>query len=101
MLCRDTNQARGVSSWLNAGRNRKYNERGKARRVSKAKAAKAAKRTAAKAKPKSVPVKKAARKLKPPVAPAVETVVESAAVEMIEQPAPLTFAEVEEIRKAS
>jgi hypothetical protein len=65
------------------------------------KAAKPAKRTVAKAKPKSAPVKKAARKLKPPVAPAVETVVETAAVEMIEQPAPVTVAEVEEIRKAS
>jgi hypothetical protein len=73
--------------------------RGKARKVSKA--AKAAKRTVAKAKPKSAPVKKAARKVKPPVAPVVETVVETAAVEMIEQPAPVTVAEVEEIRKAS
>ena len=71
-------------------------KRGKAR-----KAAKAAKRTAAKAKPKPAPVKKAARKLKQPVAPVVETV----AVEVIEQPAPgvITVTEVEEteVRKAS
>ncbi len=74
-------------------------KRGKARRVSKA--AKAAKRIVAKAKAKSRPVKKAARKVKPPVAP----VVENAAVEMIEQPAPDvitgTEAEETEIRKAS
>ena len=69
--------------------------RGKARR---AKAAKAAKRTIAKAKPKGAPVKKAARKI---VAPVVETI----AVEVIEQTAPgvVTVTEVEEteIRKAS
>jgi hypothetical protein len=60
--------------------------RGKARKVAKAKRA---------------PVKKATRKLKQPVAP----VVESVAVEVIEQPAPgvITVTEVEEteIRKAS
>jgi len=68
--------------------------RGKARR---AKAAKATKRTVAKAKPKRPPVKKVARKT---VAPAVETAV----VEVVEQPAPgITVTEVEEteIRKAS
>jgi hypothetical protein len=53
-------------------------KRGKARRVSKA----ATKRTVAKAKPKHAPVKKTARKVKQPVAPVVETV----AVEVIEQP---------------
>ena len=55
----------------------------------------------AKAKPKRAPVKKAARRIKAPVAPVVETV----AVEVIEQPAPdvITVTEVEEteIRKAS
>ena len=67
-------------------------KRGKARRV--AKAAKATKRTVAKAKPKPAPVKKAARKVKQPVTPVVETV----AVEVIEQPAPgvITVTEVEE-----
>jgi hypothetical protein len=48
------------------------------------KARKAAKRTVAKAKPKRTPVKKVARKVKRPVTPVVETV----AVEVIEQPAP-------------
>ena len=71
-------------------------KRGKSRKV-----AKTAKRTVAKAKPKPAPVKKATRKVKQPVAPAVETV----AVEVIEQPAPgvITVTEVEEteIRKAS
>jgi hypothetical protein len=69
--------------------------RGKARRVSKVTArGKATKRTVARAKPKRAPVKKAARKVKQPVAPAVETV----AVEVIEQPAPgaITVSEVEE-----
>jgi hypothetical protein len=64
--------------------------RGKARKV--AKAAKATKRTA---KPKPAPVKKAARKVKKAVAPVVET----AAVEVIEQPVAVT--EAEEMRKAS
>jgi hypothetical protein len=67
---------------------------GKARKAAQAK-------TAAKAKPKRTPVKKAARKVKQPVAPVVETV----AVEVIEQPAPgvITVTEVEEteVRKAS
>ena len=56
--------------------------RGKARKLSKA--AKATKRTVAKAKPKPAPVKRAARKVKQPIAAVVETV----AVEVIEQPAP-------------
>jgi len=69
-------------------------KRGKARKAAQAK-------TVAKAKPKRAPVKKAARKVKQPVAPVVETV----AVEVIEQPAPgvITVTEVEEteVRKAS
>ena len=73
--------------------------RGKARKPSKA--AKATKPTAAKAKPKPAPVKKVARKVKQPVTPVIET----AAVEMIEQPPPdvITVTEVEEteVRKAS
>ena len=75
--------------------------RGKARKVGKAARGKVTKRTVAKAKPKPAPVKKAARKVKQPVAPVVETAV----VEMVEQPAPdvVTVTEVEEteIRKAS
>ncbi|MGA8697507.1 MAG: hypothetical protein WB689_27470 [Xanthobacteraceae bacterium] len=71
-------------------------KRGKARKV-----AKAAKRTVARAKPKHAPVKEVARKVKQPVAPLVETV----AVELIEQPAPsvITVTEVEEteVLKAS
>jgi hypothetical protein len=72
-------------------------KRGKARKA--AKAAKAPKRTVASAKPKRATVKKAARKVKQPVALVVETV----AVEVIEQPAPgvITVTEVEETRKAS
>jgi methionyl-tRNA synthetase len=72
-------------------------KRGKARKA--AKAAKAPKRTVAKAKPKRAPAKKVARKVKRPVAPVVETV----AVEVIEQSAPgvITVTEVEETRKAS
>ena len=67
-------------------------KRGKARKI-----AKAAKRTVARAKPKPAPVKKAARKVKQPVTPVVETV----AVEVIEQPAPgvITVTEVEETRQ--
>ena len=70
-------------------------KRGKSRRASKA--AKATKRAVAK--PKRAPVKKAARRMKQPVTPAVETV----AVEVIEQPAPgvITVTEIEETRKAS
>ena len=71
-------------------------KRGKARKV-----AKTAKRAVASAKPKRAPVKKAARKVKQPAAPLVETV----AVEVIAQPAPgeTTVTEVEEteVRKAS
>jgi hypothetical protein len=54
-------------------------KRSKARKV-----AKTAKRAVAKAKPKRAPVKKAARKVKRPVAP----VVEAFTGEVIEQPAP-------------
>jgi hypothetical protein len=73
--------------------------RGKARKVAKSARGKATKRTVASAKPKPAPVKKAARKVKRPVAPVVETV----AAEVIEQPAPgvITVTEVEETRKAS
>jgi hypothetical protein len=71
-------------------------KRGKARKA--AKASKATKPTVAKAKPKPAPAKKAARKVKQPVTPVVETV----AVEVIEQPAPgVSVTEVEETRKAS
>jgi hypothetical protein len=52
------------------------------------------------AKPKSAPVKKAARRVKQPVAPAVETVAETVAVKVIEQSVP-DVTEVEEARKAS
>jgi hypothetical protein len=71
-------------------------KRGKPRKV-----AKAAKRTAARTKPKPAPVKQAARKVKQPVAPVVETV----ATEVIEQPVPgiITVTEVDEteVHKAS
>jgi len=82
----------------------KVQSRAKLRRaisVKRGKARKAAKRTVAKARPKPAPVKKAARKVKQPVAPVVETAV----VEMVEQSAPgvRTVTEVEEteVRKAS
>ena len=72
--------------------------RGKARKVAKSATSK---RTVASAKPKRAPVKKAARNVKQPVAPVVETVV----VDVIEQPGPgvITVTEVEEteVRKAS
>jgi hypothetical protein len=73
--------------------------RGKASKVAKSARGKATKRTVAKAKPKRTPVKKAARRIKRPVAPVVETVT----AEVIEQPAPgvVTVTEVEETRKAS
>jgi len=75
-------------------------KRGKARRV-KAARGQAKKRTVAKAKPKRAPVKQAARRVKQPVAPAVETTV----IDVIEQPAPgvITVTEIEEteVRKAS
>jgi len=67
-------------------------KRGKARKA--AKAVPRAKPTVAKAKPKPAPAKKAARKVKQPVTPVVETV----AVEVIEQPVPA--AATEEIPKA-
>jgi hypothetical protein len=72
--------------------------RGKASKVSKSTRGKATKRTVARAKPKRTPVKKAAWKerMKQPVAPVVETV----AVEVIEQPA-MTVTEAEQTRKAS
>jgi hypothetical protein len=78
---------------------RKSATRGKARKVSKSARGKATKRMVAKAKPKHAAVKKAARKVKRPVTPVVETV----AVEVIEQPAPgvITVTEVEETRQAS
>jgi hypothetical protein len=52
-----------------------------------------------KAKPEPAPVKKAARQMKQPVTPVVETI----AVEVIKQPAlgVITVTEVEETRKAS
>ena len=68
--------------------------RGKARKAAQAKTVAKAK-PKPKPKPKRAPVKKAVRKVKQPVAPAVETV----AVEVIEQPVAVT--EVEETRKAS
>ena len=66
--------------------------RGTSAKLRKARKAASAKRTVAKA--KRAPVKKAARRMKQPVTPAVET----AAVEVIEQPAPgvITVTEVEE-----
>ena len=72
--------------------------RGKARKVAKAARGKPTKRTVARAKHKRATVKKPprkeARRMKQPVAPVVETV----AVEVIEQPAPgvITVTEVEE-----
>ncbi len=71
-------------------------KRGKTRKVSKA--AKATKRLVAKTKPKRAPVKRVARKVKQPV-PVVETV----AVEVIEQSAPgvITVTEVEETRQVN
>jgi hypothetical protein len=75
-------------------RKRNSAKRGKARKTAQA-------RTVARAKPKRTPVKKAARKVKQPVAPVVETTV----AEVIEQPAPgvISVTEVEEteVRKAS
>jgi hypothetical protein len=68
---------------------------GKARKVAKV----ATKRTVAKAKAKRASVKKAARKMKRPVVPVVETI----AAEVIEQPAPgvITVTEVKETRQVS
>jgi hypothetical protein len=77
----------------------KLRKRNSAKRRKARKAAQA--RTVARAKPKRTPVKKAARKVKQPVAPVVETV----AIEVIEQPAPgvITVTEVDEteVRQAS
>jgi hypothetical protein len=72
-------------------------KRPKARRVFGA--AKATKRAVAKGKPKRAPVKKARRKLKQPITPVVETV----AVEVIEQPTPgvITVTEVEASRRVT
>ena len=81
----------------------KVQKRAKLRRGNSARRGKARKAAQGKriAKAKRAPAKKAARKVKQPVAP----VVESVAVEVIEQPAPgvITVMEVEEteIRKAS
>jgi hypothetical protein len=89
--------------WIMAKRKKasKVQKRASAKRGKSRKVAKAAKRTAAKAKPKRAPVKKAVRRIKQPVAPVVETV----AVEVIEQPAPgviaVTEVEETEIREAS
>jgi hypothetical protein len=74
-----------------AKRRRGYSaKRGKARKVAKAARGKPTKRTVAKAKPKRARVKKAARRMKQPVAPPVETVA-------VEHPAP----EFEEVSKVS
>ena len=72
--------------------------RGKARKATKSSRGRASKRTVARAKPKRMRVKKAARKkvqpMKQPGAPTVETVV----VDVIEKPAPdvITITEFEE-----
>jgi len=76
---------------------RKLRRGNSAKRGKSRKAAKPAtrKRTIASAKPKRAPVKKVTRKVKRPVAPIVETV----AVEVIEQPVPgvITVTEIEEM----
>ena len=69
---------------MKRGRKANSAKRSKARKV-----VKAAKRAVAKTKPKHAPVKTAERKVKQPVAPVVETV----AVEVIEQPVAVTEAE--------
>jgi hypothetical protein len=84
----------------------KVQSRAKLRKRDSAKRGKAGKtaqaRTVARAKPKRMPVKKVARKVKQPVAPVL---VETVAAEVIEQPAPgvISVTEVEEteMRKAS
>jgi hypothetical protein len=68
-------------------------KRGKAPKVSKA--AKETKRSGAKTKPKRAPVKKVARKVKQPVASAVET----ARVEVIERPVAVTEIVETEVRE--
>jgi phage-related minor tail protein len=77
----------------------KVQKRAKLRRASSAKRGKARKAAQAKTvtKAKRAPVKKAARKVQQPVAPVVETI----AVEVIEQPVSVTEVEQTEIRKAS
>jgi hypothetical protein len=76
----------------------KVHKRAKLRKGSSAKRGRAHKgaraktRTIAKAKPKRAPMKKAARRIKRPIAPVVETV----AVEVIEQPAPSVVTATEE-----
>ena len=94
----------GVSIVAKRKKASKVQKRGKLRRGNSAKRGKprkVAEAAVAKAKPKPAPVKKAARKVKQPIAPVVETV----AVEAIEQPAPgaITVTDVEEteVRKAS
>jgi hypothetical protein len=71
-------------------------KRGKARKSLRAKATK---RAVARAKPKGVTAKEAARKVQKMKKPAVETVV----VDVIEQPAPgvITVTEVEETRQVN
>jgi hypothetical protein len=72
----------------------KVQKRGKLPKGKSATRGKARKAVRAKAKPKRAPVKKAARKVKQPLALVVETI----AVDVIEQPAPgvITVTEVEE-----
>ena len=71
-------------------------KRGKARKVAKPATRK---RTVASAKPKRAPMMKAARKVKQPVAPVVETTI----IDVIEQPTPgvITVTEVEETRQVN
>jgi hypothetical protein len=92
MIMAKRKKASKVTNASKAAKRKLTAKRGKARSVSRA--AKATKRTVARAKPKRAPVKKPARKVKQPVTPVVETV----AVEVIEQPAPgvITVTEVEE-----
>ena len=97
MLCGAPTRT-GGQSWLNVRSDQKYKSEENYQEETRGKATK---RTVARAKPKRTPVKKAAWKerMKQPVAPVVETV----AVEVIEQPAPsvMTVTEAEETRKAS
>jgi hypothetical protein len=93
----------GVSIVAKRKKASKVQKRGKLPKGTSAKLRKArkvapAKRTVAKAKPKHAPVKKAARRMKQPVIPTIETVAETLAVEVIEQPAPgvITGTEVKE-----
>jgi len=92
-----TTENRGDDFVAKRKKGSKVQSRAKPRRANSAKrpkarkVAKTAKRTVAKAKLKRAPVKKAARKVKRPVAPVVETV----AAEVIEQPAPGAIAVTE------